>query len=62
MDELTPIEQHDGIWYKRDDYFRPYDDFDVCGGKVRQCISLMKENQKLSLEEKQMKMMDIIII
>ena len=31
---LTPVEEHNGIWYKRDDMFCPYGD--VNGGKVRQ--------------------------
>ena len=51
MDELTPVEKHGYMWYKRDDYFQPFDDFKVCGGKVRQCMSLMKENQKYIEDE-----------
>ena len=31
---LTPVEEHEGIYYKRDDMFCPYGD--VNGGKVRQ--------------------------
>ena len=52
MDELTPVEKYRDnknditIWAKRDDYFQPFDDFKVCGGKVRQCMSLLSENQK----------------
>ena len=52
MDELTPVEKYKDnknditIWAKRDDYFQPFDDFKVCGGKVRQCMSLISENQK----------------
>ena len=52
MDELTPVEKERDskhcitIWAKRDDYFRPFDDFKVCGGKVRQCMSLIMENRE----------------
>ena len=38
---LTPIEKHDGIFFKRDDLFCPYGD--VNGGKVRQTIELIKK-------------------
>ena len=31
---MTPVEEHDGIYYKRDDLYCPYGD--VNGGKVRQ--------------------------
>ena len=31
---LTPVEDHYGVWYKRDDLYSPYGD--VNGGKVRQ--------------------------
>tara|TARA_Y100000034_G_scaffold64850_1_gene78491 strand:- start:193 stop:1092 length:900 start_codon:yes stop_codon:yes gene_type:complete len=46
MDELTPVEKHRDMWFKRDDYFKPFVDFEVCGGKVRQCMSLILENRK----------------
>lgn len=42
--ELTPIEEYHGIYYKRDDLFVPYEDLPISGGKVRQCIELI-ENQ-----------------
>ena len=35
---LTPVEEHNGIWYKRDDLYCPWGD--VNGGKVRQAIRL----------------------
>jgi len=35
---LTPVENHNDIWYKRDDKFCPWGD--VNGGKVRQAIEL----------------------
>lgn len=44
LNEITPIEEYNGIWYKRDDYFRPFTDIDLNGGKVRQCISLVQNN------------------
>lgn len=42
--DLTPIEKHDNILFKRDDLFRPYEINSVNGGKLRQCIFLLKEN------------------
>jgi 1-aminocyclopropane-1-carboxylate deaminase/D-cysteine desulfhydrase-like pyridoxal-dependent ACC family enzyme len=35
---LTPVEKHNGIYYKRDDLYCPWED--VNGGKVRQAIRL----------------------
>ena len=35
---LTPVEEHNGIYYKRDDLYCPWGD--VNGGKVRQAIRL----------------------
>ncbi len=40
---LTPVEKHDGIYFKRDDLFCPYGD--VNGGKVRQTIELIKKHK-----------------
>lgn len=42
--DLTPVENHNGVYYKRDDLFQPYDDMPINGGKVRQCISLVENN------------------
>lgn len=42
--ELTPVELHNGVYYKRDDLFQPYDDIPINGGKVRQCIALVENN------------------
>jgi 1-aminocyclopropane-1-carboxylate deaminase/D-cysteine desulfhydrase-like pyridoxal-dependent ACC family enzyme len=39
---LTPCEQHDGTWYKRDDLFIPFDDVPLSGGKVRQAMELLR--------------------
>lgn len=48
--DLTPIEEYDGIYYKRDDLFKPFDgeeDYNqINGGKLRQCISLFFEKEK----------------
>lgn len=44
--ELTPIEEHLGVYFKRDDLFMPYDNMPVSGGKVRQMISLVEDNLK----------------
>ena len=38
---LTPVEEHNGILFKRDDLFAPYGD--VNGGKVRQTIKLIEK-------------------
>lgn len=45
LNELTPIEEYDGILFKRDDLFQPFDDIPLSGGKVRQAICLL-QNQK----------------
>ena len=41
---LTPVEKHDNIYFKRDDLFCPYGD--VNGGKVRQTIKLFEKYYK----------------
>lgn len=41
--ELTPVEVHKNILFKRDDLFMPFDDIPLSGGKVRQCIMLLDE-------------------
>ena len=38
--EITPVEKHNGIYYKRDDLYAPYGD--VNGGKVRQTIEILE--------------------
>ena len=45
--DLTPVEEYNGILFKRDDLYRPFSDFGVSGGKVRQCIALIKANLDL---------------
>lgn len=39
---LTPVEKHGDIYFKRDDLFQPFGK--VNGGKFRQCLSLVYEN------------------
>lgn len=47
---LTPIQRHDGIYFKRDDLFRPFSDIGVSGGKIRQCLSLVEKNLRMIRE------------
>lgn len=47
--DLTPIEEYNGIYFKRDDLFMPYDDMPISGGKVRQMISLV-ENRLVEIK------------
>ena len=42
--DLTPVEDHGGILFKRDDKFMPFDDVPLSGGKVRQAITLIHDN------------------
>jgi len=52
--DLTPVEEYDGIYFKRDDLFKPFGRFRSChklynqinGGKVRQCLTLLLSNRK----------------
>lgn len=41
--DLTPIEEYNGIYFKRDDLFMPFEDMPISGGKVRQMISLVED-------------------
>jgi 1-aminocyclopropane-1-carboxylate deaminase/D-cysteine desulfhydrase-like pyridoxal-dependent ACC family enzyme len=42
--ELTPVEEYNGVLYKRDDLFMPFPNEKLNGGKVRQAISLIHSN------------------
>ena len=42
-EELTPVELHNGIWFKREDKFKV---FDVCGAKTRQAYYLISKSNK----------------
>ena len=35
---ITPTELIDNIYYKLDDYFKPFGDYHVNGGKVRHAL------------------------
>ena len=41
--DLTPIEEYNGVYFKRDDLFMPFEDMPISGGKVRQMISLVED-------------------
>jgi 1-aminocyclopropane-1-carboxylate deaminase/D-cysteine desulfhydrase-like pyridoxal-dependent ACC family enzyme len=43
---ITPIEEHRGIFYKRDDYYQPFEDVPLSGGKVRQALNLIHDNYR----------------
>jgi len=45
--ELTPIHEHNGIYYKRDDLFKPFPGEELNGGKLRQAINLISSNLDL---------------
>jgi 1-aminocyclopropane-1-carboxylate deaminase/D-cysteine desulfhydrase-like pyridoxal-dependent ACC family enzyme len=44
INDLTPVEQYDGLLYKRDDLFLPFGKYGTSGGKVRQALSLIGKN------------------
>ena len=44
LESLTPIQEHGGICFKRDDLFSPFSDIGISGGKIRQCVSLVENN------------------
>ncbi|TAL67466.1 MAG: pyridoxal-phosphate dependent enzyme [Bacteroidetes bacterium] len=51
LSELTPVEEYDGILYKRDDLYLPYEDYnELGGGKVRQ-MQLLYESMKSKNEK-----------
>jgi 1-aminocyclopropane-1-carboxylate deaminase/D-cysteine desulfhydrase-like pyridoxal-dependent ACC family enzyme len=49
--QLTPIEELNGILFKRDDLFMPFPNEQINGGKVRQAINLIHENLDLIRQE-----------
>ena len=49
--ELTPIEEYNGILFKRDDLFMPFPNENINGGKVRQAINLIHYNLGLIRKE-----------
>jgi len=49
--ELTPIEEYNSVFYKRDDLFMPFPNEKLNGGKVRQAINLIYQNLDLIRSE-----------
>ena len=49
--DITPIEEYNGILYKRDDKYMPFEDIPLSGGKVRQAICLLHENYEMIRNE-----------
>lgn len=48
---ITPIEEYNNIYYKRDDLYTPFFPEPLNGGKVRQCITLIETNlEKIKTE------------
>ncbi len=43
LKSLTPVEEHDGVLYKREDYFAPLGYGGINGSKLRQCIYLVNK-------------------
>jgi 1-aminocyclopropane-1-carboxylate deaminase/D-cysteine desulfhydrase-like pyridoxal-dependent ACC family enzyme len=44
LDIITPIELIDGLYFKREDKFKPFDNIGVNGTKLRQCAYLLIKN------------------
>ena len=44
LKEITPIEIHDSLYLKREDLFKPFEDVNVNGTKLRQCAYLILKN------------------
>ncbi len=44
INENTPVELYDGVYYKRDDLFQPFGMHGMNGSKVRQAIELIRIN------------------
>ena len=42
MNNITPVDYREDIYWKRDDLFKPFGDLDVNGGKVRQALKLFE--------------------
>ena len=44
FETITPVEKVNGIYFKRDDLFKPFEG-SVNGGKLRQCLMLIDKNK-----------------
>jgi len=51
INKITPIQEHNGILYKRDDLFQPFGKNGMNGGKARQAIMLIKNNLETIKED-----------
>lgn len=51
INDLTPVDCIHGMYFKRDDLYKPFSDLPLSGGKVRQCISLIGNNQEYIQKE-----------
>jgi len=40
---LTPVQNHEGLWLKREDLFKPFGERGVNGGKLRQCWIMLEK-------------------
>ena len=47
---LTPVDEYNNILFKREDLYKPYDNF-ISGGKIRQCRDLVEKNLDYIKEE-----------
>jgi 1-aminocyclopropane-1-carboxylate deaminase/D-cysteine desulfhydrase-like pyridoxal-dependent ACC family enzyme len=43
MTELTPVETVEEVFFKRDDYYKPFGEYHVNGGKVRQALIMFEK-------------------
>ena len=43
MTELTPVENVEEVFFKRDDYYKPFGEYHVNGGKVRQALIMFEK-------------------
>ena len=48
---ITPIQEYNNIYYKRDDLYAPYGEDFITGGKIRQCKDLIRTNFKYIKEK-----------
>jgi 1-aminocyclopropane-1-carboxylate deaminase/D-cysteine desulfhydrase-like pyridoxal-dependent ACC family enzyme len=45
--ELTPVQEIGEILFKREDFFQPFENSNINGGKVRQCLEILEINKSL---------------
>jgi 1-aminocyclopropane-1-carboxylate deaminase/D-cysteine desulfhydrase-like pyridoxal-dependent ACC family enzyme len=43
LTHVTPVQQHNGIFFKRDDLFRPFKSPELNGGKLRQILTVLRD-------------------